>query len=230
MERRKTPTAHTTEELLKTLEENEILSDKQELIIYPNVDGDVAAFLSNYKIEPGSDSVLQKVIFELYKRWSKEPVTKSKFENELCKYLIVHVKGPRYYYLINQKAMNLTQAAYKLVIKQTVDRTKSPPWKKHFESFLDKYEIKSGNFYVESFILYNLYDKYVYETGKKQPLGEDQFFNFCKLYLTNRRLTGNRVAWFGIDASIKKVITEETFKTLRESRVKHHAKKKKPKI
>lgn len=218
---KKTPTSHTDEELLNALDQ-ETQSNETPNYIY----GEIPAFLSAFKIEQGKDVVPTKLLLELYRSWSKDPLTKLQFECEIAKYLLIHQKGPRFFYLINQKAFNLSQSAYKLLESKTRDRTKSPPWKLHFESFLTKYGIKPGDFYIESFILYNLYDKYVYEIGKKQPLGYEQFHYFCDLYFDNKRLTQNKVSWFGVDKSIKNIITDDDINTLRESRRKRGKKAK----
>lgn len=213
MDQRKTPTDHSVEELLGSLDSKET---SEEYI--PNT---VLNFISAYKITPGKDAVSHRVLYQLYRLWCKDAVSKEIFELEMAKYFIIHQKGPRFYYLINQKALDLSKKAFKLILDSTTDRTKSPPWKKHFESFLSKYDLKPGDYYLESFVLYDLYDQYVYETKKKQPLGEDQFYNFCKLYFTDKRLTSNRVSWFGVDKSIKKYVTDDKLKTLRESRTKN---------
>lgn len=222
---KKTPTSHTDEELLQTLEHPSNTVQDNEMINYMAL-GEVAAFLSRFKIEQGKDAVSKRLLLELYRSWTKEPMTKLQFELEIAKYLMIHQKGSQTFYLINQKAMTLSQEAYKFLEKKTRDKTKSPNWRLHFENFLSKYDLKPGNYFLESFVLYNLYDKYVYEIGKKMPLGENQFYNFCNLYFTNKRLTDNRVSWFGVDESIKNAISEESINTLRESRPKRGKKTK----
>lgn len=219
MDRRKTPAQYTTEELLKGIEQSEPkLSETEELIIYPNLNNDVSTFLSVYDIQPGKDTVPHRTLYELYKVWSKNPISKDKFELEIGKYLLSHLKGPKRYYLINQKALRLTKAAWEFILKRSIDKTKSPPWKRHFDSFIEKYSIKPGNYFLESYVLYDLYDQYVYEIGKKQPLGEHQFINFCRIYFPKSRLTESRISWFGVDKSIKKHITKERLQRLRKSR------------
>lgn len=226
MDRRRTPIEHSTEELLKSLENEEKFSESEELIIYPDINNDIPSFLSMYEIQPGKDVVPHRTLYELYKLWSKNPVSKDVFGNEIGKYLLIHQKGPKLFYLINHKALKLTKEAYKFILDRSIDKTKSPPWKRHFDSFISKYNIQPGSYYLESFVLYDLYDQYVYEIKKKQPLGEDQFFNFCKIYFPNARLTENRVRWFGVDESIKQFITDERLKQLRESRVNNVQKRK----
>lgn len=220
---KKTPTAHTDEELLKLLNE-----DTKDLPteIPPHHDNEILSFLSTFKIEDGKTPISKRLLLELYRSWTKEPLTNTQFYYGVSKYLMTLLSSGQSFYLINQKALTLTETAYKLLNKRVRDKTKNNNWRSHFENYLAKYKIKPGNYYVEAFVLYNLYDKYAYEIGKKLPLSEFQFHRFCSLYFTKKKLTEDRVSWFGVHKSIKNVITDDDINTLRESRTKRGKKTK----
>lgn len=223
---RKLPHKISDEDLLEALKSTtKDTPSQEEFSNYPVLQNDVVMFLSFYQIEPGKDTVPQKMLYDLYKLWSNNPISKVSFGIEISKFLLIHQKGPRWYYLINRSSLNLTKAAFDLVNKQTINKAKSPPWRKHFENFLNKYEIKPGDYFLESFVLYDLYDEYVYGLNKKLPLGEDQFFNLCKIYFKHKRKTSNYLTWFGVDKSITKTLTRERIKSLRRNRQLRHGKK-----
>lgn len=231
MDHRRLPHQLSEDELIDIIEAKEEPLHEQysetleEIINYPTMSDDVVAFLSVYSIQPGNDVVVHRMLYELYKLWSKTPVTKGEFSHEVGKYLLIQQRHGKLYYLINKDSMRLTKAAFDLINEKSIDKSKSLPWRKHFESFLNKYEIKSGDYYVESYILYDLYDEYVYGIGKKSPLGEDQFFNMCKVYFLGKRITSNKVTWFGVDESITTVLTQQRLQSLRRNRLLHHGKK-----
>lgn len=231
MDQRKLPHQLSEEELIDAIEAKEEPIHEQysetleEIINYPTMSDDTVGFLSTYNIQPGNDVVLCRMLYDLYKLWSKEPVSKGEFQHEVGKYLLTQQKNDKVYYLLNKNSFRLTEAAFELINQKTIDKSKSLPWRKHFESFLAKYEIKSGNYYIESFALYDLYDEYVYETGKKAPLSQEQFFNMCKVYFLGKRITQNRVTWFGVDESITTVLTQQRLESLRRNRVLQHGKK-----
>lgn len=220
------PNNLTIEELLESAED-----DKQEKEIN-NIDwnNDVVSFLLTFNIKSGPHPVPKPLFFALYKHWSKNPIIKTKFNIEIAKFLIRHQKGPNQFYLIDKDAFKISEEIQQFILKKTVDKTKSKSYKKHFENFLKKYQLKQGNYYVESYILYYLYDKWVFSIKKKAPLGENQFFNFCKLYFTFKRNSESRVSWFGVDKEgLFKVMSEQKIQNIRRGRHRRYGKTKQKK-
>lgn len=210
---KRTLVEYSNEELKKALEQNtEGEHSAQEY------ETDVPQFLSFYKIKSGKDLVLKRVIYKLYTYFSENPLDKEKFAEQMNQYVISRQVGPYNYYVINQKALDLSKHAYDHIIEHTHDRIKIPAWKAHFDKYLERYQLKPGTFFIEAHILYNLYDKYVYETKKRMPLGYQQFIKFCRLYFDAERLTQDKVTYFGIDKSIKEFITDDEIQQLRKSR------------
>ena len=230
MDRRRTPTEHDLDELLDIIEGDETpLSEQEELVLYPELKDDVLNFLSSYKIEPGKDLVPYKGLYELYKQWSKTPCGKKEFPNRINKYLPAKAVDGKVYYYINRKVFDITNEVWKLILKHTRTAPKSEAHKKHFDLFLAKYNIKSGDYYIPNFALFNLYDQYTYEIDKKKPFGNEQFVAFCKLYF-NHKYTNEHELWWGLDPIIKTIITEDKIKQLRENRKTTYVKKTNKKI
>jgi hypothetical protein len=209
---KKTPLEYSNEELKKALEQTDGEQSTQEY------ETDVPSFLSFYKIKSGKDLVLKRVLYKLYTYFSQNPIESRKFTEQMNQYVISRQVGPYQYYVINQKALDLSKHAYDHIIEHTHDRVKIPAWKAHFDKYLERYKIKPGHYFIPSMALYNLYDKYVYETGKKLPLSYHQFIKFCKLYFDAERVTQDKVTYYGVDKSIKEFITEDEIRQLRKSR------------
>jgi hypothetical protein len=217
MERKRTLTDYSDEELFKALEQYSSSESKTQ-----EYETDVPRFLAFYQIKPGKDLINKRLLYKLYTLWSHNLVTTHRFTSDLNMFFKPHQKGHNEYYYINQKALAISEQAFELIKLNTQDRTKIPNWKAHFDKFIATYNLKSGTVFLESYILYNLYDKFVYETGKKAPLGYDQFVNFCRLYFKQERLTSSRIAHFGVDKSIFEFITMQQIRQLRKT---HNAKK-----
>jgi hypothetical protein len=215
------PSEISVEELLNSLEDSTEESSLQD------INDDIVSFLLAYGIKPGPNPVQKSLFYSLYRKWSKNPLEKSKFYFRIKKFLITHQKGPNLFYLIDKDVFKVTEEIQKFVLSGSINKTKSKKHKTHFENYLKKYNISPGDFYVESYILYYLYDKWVYSINKKTPLGEDQFFNFCKLYFNQKRNSVSRISWFGVDKeSFLKVMPYDKMEKLRESRKTRYGKKK----
>jgi hypothetical protein len=192
------------EEALKRTESSNTIHD---------AGNDVVNFLISFKIKPGIHRIKDKLLYQLYRTWTKEEyITAYQFNLQCGKYLKRRQSGKNFYYTISKSNFKLTEEANKYLEQFVTNKTKSPRYKLHFDNFLRNHNIKAGLYFVQSYVLYYLYDIWTYSIKKHNPLGEIQFFNFCKLYFKQRRIGSNRVAWFGISKSIKDVVNEETFK------------------
>jgi hypothetical protein len=182
-----------------------------------NEDASVYGFLITYGIKSGESTIKSRLLYELYKCWTKTPLTKTQFEKHVTKYLINSSRSGQTVYLIDKDAFKIGEEIQKFLIPN--NKTKSKSYKKHFETYLTKYNIKPGTYWLESYILYFLYDKWIYSIKKKAPLGEKQFFNFCKLYFKYKRNDSSRVMWFGLDKeSLMKTVTEDQLRRIRKGR------------
>lgn len=217
MARKKLPTELEIEDLLKSLD-NDIKED--EIFDYQN---DIIPFLSKYEIKPGTFKVTKRLVYYLYKLYSQNAIELTTFSRECLKYL----DDTQGFYLINKKDIELSKEIYKLYKAKKRVVEKSPHIKTHFQAFLNHYKLVPGTYYIESFVLFNLYDQFNYNNKKINLLGYKSFIKMCNLFFQRKRLTSNRVTWYGVDKSITDVLTPERLTTMREGRVEFHGKKKK---
>lgn len=189
---------------------------------------DIVGFLHFYNIENGKQKVSKRLLYRLYKQWSDNPLESRQFNSQLG----IFIESSNEFYLINQKSLDLAASAYRNLQKRHRDKTKQVKYKKHFENFLKFYNIKEGTQYVPWFVLYHLYDKWVYNNKTKNVLTEMFFAIFCDLYFPRKRKTST-FYWYAVDPLIFDVISRETMQEMVDSRnayVEKHKKRKKPKI
>jgi len=196
-----------TADLLKIIEGN---SRKISTLNYKN---DTLDFLSTYGISQGEHRILIALIYDTYKLWSKIPISKRAFANELVR-LFPHIKyGESNVYLIDKPREFFLEKN----LKKKRNKIKTKSWLKHFQRFLEKYNIKSGSFYVKDIVLYNLYDKWVYKNGNKHPLTLNQFLKFCRLFFQTPKIKIIKShEWFAIENSIKEYLTPELINLMQQ--------------
>lgn len=217
------PNEQSLEELLKTLEET-----KEESIV--GVSDDVFIFISTFNILPGNETVLKKAMYDLYKNWSKDPVSSYTFSLKMTKHFKTHMKGPKHYYELNLNSFQIEKETLVLLEKTSSQRIKSPNWQKHFESFLQHYGISKGKTWVQSFVLMHFYDKWCYRNKKKTLLSEVSFFNFCKIYFDYKRNSESRMMWFGLNEEfVKANLSQQKLTHLQQGRERKYGKKQKSK-
>jgi hypothetical protein len=202
-------TEYTREELLKILEENP--SNSEYLNI--NYTNDVNDFISTYGIKNGDHQIMLPVIYNLYKRWSKAPIHRNPFGVEMAKLFFGVKYGMGTAYRINKtKDFFLEKST-----KKKLNKTKRKHWFKHFKKFMDKFELKSGRFYVKDVVLYNLYDKWTYKNNNHNPLSFRQFLKFCRLFFKNpapKIIQGT--IWFSMDSKIQEHLTPELINLMKQ--------------
>lgn len=220
MERKRSPNNISTEELLASLDSKSTLPE----IIETPYKNDVLSFVSHFSLQSGPNLVRFKVIKELYRLWSADPINDYFLKYELIS-LFEHRharSGPVFF--INVSAINIKSEAYKLVESRTIDKTKSKSYKKHYEDFLQAYDLKPGDAWIEAEVLYFFYDKWVFNNKFKSYMGPIHFNNFCKVYFKHKRLNhyGNcsKRVYFAIDKeSLMKHTTVEQLENVRKSRL-----------
>lgn len=218
-EQKKLPHLATEEELLEAISKEEPAPTVS--IQQPTFGNDIVSFLSFYEIQLGKDKVRFKMLYHLYKLWSKDPVSKETFARQMAMYLGDSKAG---YYSINKGTLRLTEEAFKLVNEQTVNKAKSVPWRQHYEAFLHFYKITPGKYYLESHILFSIYKDYIITTDRK-ALSYLQFNNLSKVFFKDCKQTETGMYLFGINDSIREVLTEERLADLRMKHKQKYEKK-----
>lgn len=206
----------TEEELLKLLEEAPDVE--------VDIDGHtntVVPFILRYNIKEGEHRVTSNLIYKLYKAYTKDPLPKREFTRIFKDYFVEHMTGSTRYYMLNEPAIRVSDWHLKLLKKQPKrDRTKNPKYIENFQSFLRTHGIEKGNTWVEGFVLYEVYKQKYRKQHTKPMLSYNVFYKLLNLSFESKRLTENRGAWFGVNDSFKKYISDKEIEKVRKSRTK----------
>lgn len=227
MKHTKSPNQLEIDELLDLA--NTESNSEEPSIILDDEKSDVLKFISLFKLFPGKEPVSTALLYDFYRQWSYFDIkSQTGFTKTLSKYFQVDIKGPHRYILINKNSLQITEEALKyLKDKKNKPKIKSKHWAKHFESFLNTNEIESGNLFIEDYILFNLYDKWVYERKMTEPtgvLGWKPFRQFCRLYLKMKIDAQNQV-YFGVNSKIYNgYLTQGKIEELRQYEVERQRK------
>lgn len=185
---------------------------------------DVLSFVLYFNIKPGRQSIKKNMLFDLYKHWSKEPLTRRSFHRELGKFLRLRQSGFNFYYKTSLNSIDITRKLFIYLNKRNTDRSKSKPWKSHYELFLSDNDLKEGTVWVEGLVFYRFYFRWKLKKRKRSWLGYDQFHHISKLYFNNRRITSSKIKWFGLNRDLLKEVPE---KDILRNRIKRRVKKSK---
>lgn len=206
----------STEDLLELLKDTEVSKTS-------DINNDIINFLNIYDIQPGKSPIGVDLLYKLYSKWGGHQARKT-FVREANNYYVLRVSGPKHYYLINKNALKFSTQLLKEFESKELNKTRSKHFKKHFDSYLDFHGIKEGRTWVESYLLYYLYDRWTYKNHNGNPLSYVQFLNFCRLYFKHKRLTSNRVLWFKVNKAVKEFLPEDIIADIRKARRKSEEK------
>lgn len=178
----KLPHNLSDEELAKILQENQ-----QDTINPTQLQDNISLFVSTFGLEPGELEIPNKLLYSLYKHWTKDVLPPNTFYKKLTQLLPnKRMAGPNTWYLLNQNTIKLNEELYKLVKDKTIVKEKSSYYKKHFDNFLKKCNIEAGTDWVSYTEIYNTYLSWTKSNYKQNPLGKKNFKSFCKLYFKTR--------------------------------------------
>ena len=195
---------------LETLETALTQSDDNSIIAITNeYSSDIPEFLAKFNIEYGPYPLSNRLLYELYSLFSLTRPTRNFFTYSVGKYLPSTQQRGMAYYSANKTPLEIDQWIYRLRIENKVNKVKSPHYRNHFTSYLSYYKLKKGDKWVESGVLYHLYDLWSYKNKSKRPLGIRQFHSICKLYFPYKRRTTSNLEWFGTNLKIGKYLNKE---------------------
>lgn len=206
------PSQLSYEELLNILDSSESSNPIEPILEYMN---DVVPFLTNYGITPGNTTVSKKLLYKLYKAYSKNPITISEFNTKVGEYI---TDKTTQYYFINQDNFAISRYIYKEIEKR--DKTKSLTYQKHFNWFLTESELKPGNKWLEGFILFFIYKDFCKSRRINHRLGYLNYHKFLKLHFKYKRIKENRSLWFKVDEKTFNILNEEEKNVIRNARKK----------
>jgi hypothetical protein len=172
----------------------------------------VTAFLRKHRLVPGEHPVSIALMYDLYKLTESEPRTKRYFTRVVNKLF----NG-------NNKIVHLNQDMYDVL--STIEKKKEPKRvvvpgrmknaRRQIEGFFRYYSITSGNRSIEAYVLYHLYDKWVFKKRNKF-INENRFTGICKLYLKETIIRG--VNGFKVSDDVFKHLPEDYLLELRNGR------------
>lgn len=145
-----------------------------------SVHKDLYLFVSTFSIEPGAYLIPPKLIWQLYKTWSPQPIQKANFLKFFATLLQHHTNGD---WLINRGSLLISAELEKELNSRVKFKIKYDSQNKHFTNFLKKHIIEDGGTWVPISLLFETYRTWVKRIRKANTLGPEQFENFCRHYL-----------------------------------------------
>lgn len=179
---------------------------------YPN---DIMDFISFYNLKPGEENIPLRVLYKVYNKWSETPLKRSQFSEHIGRFFVTKAFGNGNSVVCLDKNAKQFQKIIQEFFKK-MDKTKKKGYKKHFDSFLNFYNISPGTLYLKDKVLYDLYDKWTYKNQNYNPLSFNQFLGFLRLYFKKdeKYIAGNY--YFSLDATIVNHLSEDMINEMKK--------------
>jgi hypothetical protein len=217
-------TEYSVEELLGLMgSSSEKINEEQPQSDEDKLQNIVIKFLVYYDIKPGRYTINARTLYKLFRSWNKDhDMTYPEFFRNLFhqfpkKHKIINYK--LYDHIKINKSLSTIVTHLEEKPKKKINTTKGKNQLRYMEEFLSIHNIKEGSVYIESDILYYLFDYYNHKK-KRKPINFIAFVSMCHLYFKTRQL-GYGSVWFGVNEAIKDLITPEWVKIWRQGRVKY---------
>lgn len=177
MERKRLPNDLSLDDLIQAAinEAGEAIDDVD---VLPS---DVDAFLSHYRLADGKYRTTSRALYGVYKTWSKRPCNLNQFTRHLTLYI---PKDARYYY-INKQPSELIADLASIIRKKKPPLTRKKAYWQHFRAFLNAYGIESGSEWIEAYVVFHFYSKWIYHSKKKQ-LSAVSLYSFLRVVFETR--------------------------------------------
>lgn len=216
MTRQKLPQELELAELLETVKDAPNVKNEK-----VNFQDPILSFTQAFNLRPGTRIVSDKLLFDLFKVWHPDTLfTKRNFNLRLGDYLPPKIISNRRYFSIDKNYIKISKYIQEGVQKRTRDVTKSKHFHNQITRFLTDTKLKEGSVYIESDILYYIYNNWCDERDNK-PIQYQAFLSICDLYFESKRLMDNVLMFYGVNNSIKKLITTEKVNDWRQGRIKY---------
>lgn len=205
------PSQLSEAEILALLDSEEEFEPQAEIFDYTD---DIVPFLGFYKITPGVTLVSKKLLYKLYKTYSKQPLPQLDFNIQVGRFIAPSAQN----YKLNMDQFAISNHIYKA--EKTRDKTKSLSYQKHFEWFTKEKKVEKGTKWVEGFILFFIYKDFCKSRRVNPKFGYVNFHKFLKLHFQFRRVKENRALWFKVDETTATIYNEEFCDKIRSARAK----------
>ena len=147
----KLPSEYTVEELLEaTTVEGDTKVDPSN----PITSSEVYTFINIFKLAPGPYLVRTSLLYKLYKAWSKKPMKKMEFGIRFTE--IISKNESESIHRLNRHSRELIELPIQYQARNNTAarfRTVFP----RFQEYLNHYNIKQGTYFIECYVLYQLY-------------------------------------------------------------------------
>lgn len=205
------PSNNLTQDLLNALEEDSTAEIK--------TDNDVLSFLITYNISPGKEKVLSKALYNLYKAWSKAPLTRCKFSEVICNILPTQ----NVFKLINKSAIEIVGSLLEIRGSRRKYQHGNIKAKRLVDEFFATYKLSKGRTWIPAMILYERLRTWVFDVKKEKTcMGYERFTQICKIFLKYKRVRKTESTWFSMTncdiINITRPIIREYIKKAKE----HH--------
>jgi hypothetical protein len=197
------------EELLK------LVDNTPDSIGYDSID----RFIQEFDLKKGTTPISKTVLYTLYKNTTKTPLDRNQFKFRIS--LILPTDKSVYYVTEEffEKAVSVYNKLYKTAIIKPKHKRKTNPFAyKQIEAIIGYYNIQKGKDWIEDFVLFHFYDKWLYnEKPRVKPLKKRTFILQLKEYLDFKQ-DNKGIVWFGLDFSKLASISPEQVNNIRAGR------------
>lgn len=222
MERKRLPNEHSDDELLELvhgLEDEEVQHQEVDSVFK-----DVRSFVLAINLKPGKNLVPSKLLYKVYKNWSKEPVTKRMFLEVIN--TLFKTSSNSLYVWLNENSIDISFKLHQKLRLKRKFALASPGHRQHIVKFFNEKEILDGDMWIPAYVLYHMYDKWCYDNNKRVRFSEYNFKLICRSFFKHNRNTEDEGIYFKLSKSILNHVTEDTITNLKEARRKRHGRKK----
>lgn len=198
MTNKKLPSDFSTEELLEQLESEE--TTDIDLVTYAD---DIPYFFAKFNLRPGTHKIKNRLLYELYKLFSHNPVKFTVFCKETNKY----VENKKTYLLLNVEPLEIAKLCH---IHPNRKRTEyaNHRIKAHIEAFISHHKLTKSKKWVSSIILFDLYKKFGKTKGETVKINHLRFNSYMRLIFEYKKTRDNHM-FFGVDCPNIKEIKRE---------------------
>jgi len=178
---------------------------------------DVPHFLSHFKLEQGTYKVHSALVYNLYKLYSKSPLSRAHFTTTASQFIEFDSK----YYRLNVRPMQIAKVVNTKKRDTSVNFHANLTIKKHFERFLSVCNVKKANTWVEGVIFHEIYRHYCIDKKAKGRMIYKHFIKVSKLYFKTRRIGSSKALWYNVDDEIvHRLLTPEIIARVNSRRIK----------
>lgn len=205
------PSHLSDDELLALLGSDEADVETAEIFEYSD---DIVPFLSNYNITPGEALVSKKLLYRLYRAYSKTPIDQRNFHIQIG----VFLAPTRTHFKINIDQFAISKYIYET--EKTRDVAKSLTYHKHFNWFMKEANVSQGGHWLEGFVLFFIYKDFCNSRRVHPKFGYNNFHKFLKLHFPFKRIKENRSLWFKVNEETANIFTKEDRERIVQARQK----------